>query len=87
MAHGVRLWWVKYWTGQKVHSDFSTTSYWKTQTNFLANPILCKTYRGIGILNFQNRGKTLYVGEKFSVNLKESRKGEEKGMQISWNKN
>ena len=28
-----------YWVGQNVHSDLSITSYRKTQTNFLANPI------------------------------------------------
>ena len=27
-----------YWVGQKVHSDFSITSYRKTQMSFLANP-------------------------------------------------
>ena len=29
---------ISYWVGQKVHSDFSITSYRKTQMNFLANP-------------------------------------------------
>ena len=32
--------WV-YWVGQKVHWGFSMMSYRKTQTNFLANPVLC----------------------------------------------
>ena len=29
----------KYWVGQKVHLGFSVTSYGKTRTNFLANPV------------------------------------------------
>ena len=29
-----------YWVGPKVHSGFPVTSYGKTRTNFLANPIL-----------------------------------------------
>ena len=29
-----------YWVGQKVHPGFSVTSHGKTQTNFLANPML-----------------------------------------------
>ena len=33
---------IKYWVGQKVHSDFIIKRNGKTQTNFLANPIfLC----------------------------------------------
>ena len=28
------------WVGQKFHSSFSITSYWKTRMNFLAKPIL-----------------------------------------------
>ena len=30
---------IKYWVGQKVHSEFSITFYGKQQMNFLANSI------------------------------------------------
>ena len=33
-----------YWVGQKVHSGFSVKGYGKTQTNFLANPILYRKW-------------------------------------------
>ena len=39
-----------YWVGQKVRSGFSVTSYGKTHTNFLANPIpQCYMIRAGGI--------------------------------------
>ena len=35
-----------YWLGQKVHSGFSISAHKKTQTNFLANPILEHVHKG-----------------------------------------
>ena len=35
----------KYWVGQEVHLGFSVTSYGKTRTNFLANPVHLGCYK------------------------------------------
>lgn len=45
-----------YWVGQKVRSGFSVTSYGKTRTNFLVNPI----HRA---LSKEPPGPTLGAGE------------------------
>ena len=42
---------LKYWAGQKVRSGSSVTSYRKTWTNFLANPVECHWGLNLHFLN------------------------------------
>ena len=40
-------WCLSYWVGQKVRSGLSVRSYGKTQTKFLADPIVSKRLKTI----------------------------------------
>ena len=50
-----------YWTGQKVCLDFSSTSYGKTQKNFLANSV----EKELAQFNNEKTNNPIKMGKRF----------------------